>query len=32
MEEGRPLLARSPEGELDFPNLMRTQLLSALAP
>ena len=31
MEEGRPLLARSPEGELDFPNLMRTQLLSALA-
>ena len=31
MEEGRPLLCRAPEGELDFPNLMRTQLLSALA-
>ena len=31
MEEGRLLLARSPEGELSFPNLMRTQLLSALA-
>lgn len=31
LEEGRPLLCRSPEGELDFPNLMRAQLLSALA-
>ena len=31
MEEGRPLLCRAPEGELSFPNLMRAQLLSALA-
>ena len=31
MEEGRPLLCRAPDGELSFPNLMRAQLLSALA-
>ena len=31
MEEGRLLLARSPKAELSFPNLMRAQLLSALA-
>ena len=31
LEEGRPLLARSPEGTLDFPNFMRAQLYSALA-
>ena len=31
LEEGRPLLARTPGAALDFPNLMRTQLYSALA-
>ena len=31
LEEGRPLLARGPEGELTFANFMRTQLYSALA-
>ena len=31
MEEGRPLLVRSPEATLDFPNFMRAQLYSALA-
>ncbi len=30
LEEGRPLLARSPEGRLTFANFMRTQLFSAL--
>ena len=31
LEEGRPLLCRAPEAELSFPNLMRAQLLSAMA-
>ena len=31
MEEGRPLLVRSPEATLDFANFMRAQLYSALA-
>ena len=31
MTEGRPLLARSPEATLSFPNFMRAQLYSALA-
>ena len=31
MEEGRPLLARSPEATLNFANFMRAQLYSALA-
>ena len=30
LEEGRPLLVRSPEGRLTFANFMRTQLFSAL--
>lgn len=30
LEEGRPLLARSPDGRLTFANFMRTQLFSAL--
>lgn len=31
VEEGRPLLARAPDGRLTFPNFMRAQLWSALA-
>ena len=31
LEEGRPLLVRTPQAKLDFPNFMRTQLYSALA-
>lgn len=31
LDEGRPLLVRSPEAKLDFPNFMRAQLFSALA-
>ena len=31
MEAGRPLLVRTPEAHLDFPNFMRIQLYSALA-
>ena len=31
LEEGRPLLVRSPEATLDFANFMRAQLYSALA-
>ena len=31
MEEGRPLLVRSPEATLNFGNFMRAQLYSALA-
>lgn len=31
LEEGRPLLARTPEARLTFPNLMRAQLCAALA-
>ena len=29
--EGRPLMARTPEGKLNFPNFMRAQLYSAVA-
>lgn len=31
LTEGRPLLARTPEGKLNFANFMRAQLYSALA-
>ena len=31
MDEGRPLLVRSPEAKLNFANFMRAQLYSALA-
>ena len=31
MDEGRPMLVRSPEARLDFANFMRAQLYSALA-
>lgn len=31
LTQGRPLLFRSPKGNLDFPNFMRAQLYSALA-
>ena len=31
LESGRPLLCRTPESSLTFPNFMRTQLYSALA-
>ena len=31
LAEGRPLLARTPEGKLNFANFMRAQLYSALA-
>ena len=31
MDEGRPMLARSPEARLSFANFMRAQLYSALA-
>ncbi len=31
LADGRPLLVRTPEGRLDYPNLMRAQLYSALA-
>ena len=31
LESGRPLLCRTPESALTFPNFMRTQLYSALA-
>lgn len=31
LKEGRPLLVRSPEAALNFPNFMRVQLYSALA-
>ncbi len=31
LEEGRPLLVRTPEAVLNFPNFMRVQLYSALA-
>ena len=31
LEEGRPLLVRGPDAQLNFPNFMRTQLYSALA-